>query len=225
MISRGETFNMSIPNLKVNFPDAFNKLIELFKYNRIERLNEIYIATEEKWELNIKRIVKSGAKIKYVLIGEAAPFSLGEVQYFYNEKLESRWRRIVCKAFAGDGNPHLPELELQMLAERGFILIDVLPFVEEYKPTYRSHRRYRDMIRLCSDCYFYKKLNDPRLQWEPEIKIAFGVLNTCRAVSDVYNNSICFPNGQTISITEELTAINRSNYPDSKVLKGIFKLY
>lgn len=215
---------MSMPNLKVDFPDALNKLVELVKHDQIERLNEIYIATEEQWELNIKRIVKSGAEIKYVLIGEAAPFSLGEVQYFYNEKLKSRWRRTVCKAFMGDETLHLPELELQMLAERGFILIDVLPFAEEYKPAHRSHRRYRDMIRLCSDHYFYKKLNDPRLRWGPEIKIAFGVLNTCRAVSDVYNEYISFPNGQTIKITEELTAINRSNYPDSKVLKDILKI-
>ncbi|MBP2628921.1 MAG: hypothetical protein H6Q68_3632 [Firmicutes bacterium] len=29
---------MSMPNLKVDFPDALNKLVELVKHDRIERL-------------------------------------------------------------------------------------------------------------------------------------------------------------------------------------------
>lgn len=137
--------------LEVEFPEALNKLIKRKDNTRIERLNEIFNVTEQKWEMNLQRLITSEVKVKYVLIGEAAPYSEGPVQYFYNENLESNWRNIVYKAFLGKSIiPLLPELRLQALARKGFLLIDVLPFSEQYKSNQRTRKPYKDIIRLCA---------------------------------------------------------------------------
>ena len=120
-------------NLKTEFPEALNKLPKRKDGSRIDRLNEIFNVTEQKWELNLQRLIVNETKVKYVLIGEAAPYSEvdNEIKYFYNEKLESNWRTRIYKAFFGNSTTHsTPELRLQALAQKGFLIIDVLPFAE-----------------------------------------------------------------------------------------------
>jgi hypothetical protein len=214
--------------LETEFPEAVEKLKQLIPNARIGRLNEIFNVTEEKWEKNIGRLTAYNAKVKYLLIGEAAPYTEEgeEVKYFYNEALRPSWRTRVYKAFFKDSNTTDPETQLQAIAQRGFLLIDVLPFSENYsggrRP--RNKRQYQDLIELCAGDYFGTKLEYFRIQWDSDVEVAFGIRLTCRTVKRVLE-SFVLPNGQVIFPDEDTQTVG-DTYGNLRTdsLKRVFKL-
>lgn len=73
--------------LKQIYPSQYEILKELFGPNKIEdrysRLNDIYRACEQAWEKNLNSRLRN-TEIKYLLIGEAAPWTQNDkIRYFY----------------------------------------------------------------------------------------------------------------------------------------------
>jgi hypothetical protein len=103
-----------------------------------KRLREIFQKTEECWAHVIESL--KGKKVNYVLIGEAAPWSGDdeEVSYFYNRAMEggSPFLNNVYKAFCGYEHKAANNTKAEMIdaiSDRGFILIDMLPFALPYR--------------------------------------------------------------------------------------------
>ena len=64
--------------LRQKFADQFEILKSLFPADhftseRIERLDQIFTATEANWQENLRRL--NSIKVKYLLIGEAPPWT------------------------------------------------------------------------------------------------------------------------------------------------------
>lgn len=188
-----------LKRLEDYYADAFHESCKLFDesivLSKLHRLNEIYHVTEEKWEENVQRLLAGNVKIKYLLIGEAAPWSdYGKhVTYFYNGD------------FNGLGDAILPGFSIytldaesvyQQLANKQFILMDSMPFSFSYTSK-REKSAYKQMIKECLG-YLRNKLFDPRLHWESDVKVGFGYKLNARAVMEVMENKLLLPNGQTI---------------------------
>lgn len=104
-----------------NFPKQFNTLNELFKGNITEetktRLNNIFMTCEEKWEDNLRRLHKP---IKYLLIGEAPPWTeKDKVRYFYNT-FDGNWVRRIWRVFFQKSPSNDVDKCLSGLAEKQF---------------------------------------------------------------------------------------------------------
>jgi hypothetical protein len=101
----------SADRLEERFPKAIEKIAELFNYERtamekkLERLNAIYRVTEQKYNENIERLKKIDTQTRYVLFGEAAPWTpAGDVNYFYHNAAGS-WCGRIWNAFFPKGSP------------------------------------------------------------------------------------------------------------------------
>ena len=211
--------------IEMDFPEAL-EVLKVMKKGKIDlcRLNDIYNYTEVKWEENIQRYIAHGTEIQYLLVGEAAPASEGEVSYFYN-KCETSWcRRVTSTFFDNHCPPRRLETEGQLdgLASYGFALIDILPFAVKYSSQERDSVYYMNMIRLCAKGYFLKHINDPRLKWGKDVKVAFAVPKTCTAAKHALGGGFTLPNNQKIEISPALIGTDGTNYPSGKVLRRIF---
>lgn len=210
--------------LELDYPEAFHESYKLFGEGivqaRLPRLNEIYRVTEEKWEENLQRLVANNVKTKYLLIGEAAPWSDEgqEITYFYNGK------------FKGLGGAILPGLSINewdaesiynQVAKKQFVLIDSLPFSFSYKPSIRT--RYQQMMRECLG-YFQGKLFDPRLQWEDDVKVGFGYALSATAFMRIMDHELTLPNGQIIGLNENMIVADKSGFPHTSGFKRVFGL-
>lgn len=211
--------------LEADFPEALEALKAMKKGKiNLARLNEIYTFTETKWEENVQRFIAQDSKIHYLLIGEAAPASEGEVSYFYN-KCETSWcKRITSTFFENYCPPRRldTEGELNDLAMYGFALIDILPFAVKYSSKERDSVLYMNMIQFCARDYFYKRINDPRLKWGRDVRVAFAVPKTCTAAKHALGGWLNLPNNQQIEISPHLIGTDGTNYPSGKVLRRIY---
>jgi hypothetical protein len=194
---------------------------------QLENLNELYCFTEEKWEENVRRLQSKKIRIKYLLIGEAAPSATSKEtsNYFYGDKCKGPWWNAPTKAFlTHTGNR---QIALDELADKQFLLIDTMPFAANFKPIRASKKlrpAYFDLVSLCVESYLKQKINDPRLSWDSEVKLAFGLMYNAKAViAALPKEELLLPTGQTIPLSENLLAI-KANYPNADKLKTIFEL-
>ena len=205
--------------------DYFNGLVALKNLftapkvsPKIDRLNDIYNLTEQKWEENVQRLGANNTKVKYVVIGEAAPYSdSGDVSYFYN-KCESNWCKRITSAFFYYSPDPLTEL-----AKNQFLLIDSMPFAMKYSTNDRKKTEFDNLLKH-SFSYFDKKIKDPRLQWAEDIKVAFAVQYHAYAFWRVCGQSYTFPSGQTVTFENNQIAIDGTNYPSPQELRRVFAL-
>jgi hypothetical protein len=215
-----------LKRLEDDYTEAFHISCKLFGVNNVlnqlPRLNEIYNVTEEKWEANLQRLIANNIKIKYLLIGEAAPWSdEGQhVKYFYNGD------------FNGLGDAILPgfsinavdaETVYRQLASKQFLLIDTLPYSFSYPSTKRNKSEYRQLLKCCLG-YFNTKLFDSRLQWESNVKVGFGYILNAMAVMEVMNNKLLLPNGKSILLNKQMIVADDSKFPHEKGFKRVFGL-
>lgn len=174
-------------------------------------------AAQAKWEENLRRL--RGIKVKCSLIGEAPPWTeVGVVRYFYHN-CDGAWVNRVWKAFFDVPKPADPEEALVQLANKGFLLVDSLPFAVSYSGR-RNKTGYRQLVESCSS-FLTEKINNVRIQWADDVKVALAFKVNGRAVIRSFPDGIRFPTGQVVQLTGELICADRSGYTSPKQLRSV----
>lgn len=210
------------------FRNQFELLTQLFskrsatlKPSRLERLNEIFEVSEDKWVENLKRL--RNYEVKYLLIGEAHPWTdSGEVSYFYN-KFNGSWSHRIWKTFYDDKIPKDAGVALRKLAEKQFLLIDSLPFAMPYTSTIRRNKYYSKLLKACSS-FLLDKINHPSINWSENVRIALAFWLNGEAVIDAYPNGISLPTGQILDLNRKKISADGSGYTNPQKLRVIFGL-
>lgn len=208
--------------LAERFPHQFELLRKLFPKNhctlqRIRRLDEILRVTEAKWEGNLQRL--SGIKVKYLLIAEAPPWTgSGVVRYFYNT-CNGPWVDRIWRTFFDFPKPTDPEKPLKRMAEIGFLLVDSLPFAENFSDR-RSRKIYRQLVKSCSPLLL-ERINDTRIEWADDVRAALAFKLNGLAVMESLPDGIRFPTGQSIRLTNELICADGSGYTSPTLLRSV----
>jgi hypothetical protein len=212
--------------LEDSFPIAYGKLKALFgsiEGSTADCLNNVYKKCEEAWDRNLARL--KGKKVKYVLIGEAAPWPRNDtVKYFYAtfDKGENgkpiTWIRGIWKAFFGDESPSdNVDRSLLGLAEKNFLLVDSLPFAMDYSLIDRNGLPYKTLVKSCLP-YFFSKFQDDRISWSNDVRIAFAFKLNGKALIEALPNGITLSSGQHISFDENMIAATGSGLPTQESL-------
>ncbi len=188
-----------------------------------ERLNQIFVCTEALWDKNLHRL--KGKEVKYLLIAEAPPWTPEnmEIKYFYNKNntVRQNLRGTLWKTFYDLPTPTEPGEIFEAFAEKGFILMDTLPFAVEYK-TIRASPRYGDLIQQCSP-FLYDKINNSCINWSNKPKVALAFRLNGRAIISAYSGEICLKTHK-VELNEDIIAAGGANYPTATNLRRIFCL-
>jgi hypothetical protein len=224
------------PNLKEEFPEQYDKLVLLFGnekvQSKLDRLNIIYASCEKAWKRNLDRL--SNTEVKYLLIGEAPPWSLGDVpRYFYetfdkgdkddngNRKRPIQWIRGLWKVFYPTPPPSDNDESLRMLAESQFLLVDSLPFAFNYESSDRDTTEYKELVRSCRE-YLMMKLNCNGINWSNDCKIALAFKRNGLAVIGSFPEGITLPNGQNVVSGKANIAATGSGFLTTTSLRRIW---
>lgn len=207
------------------FRPQFELLKLLFPYDHfspigLSRLNEIYELAEAKWEENLQRL--SGTKVKYLLIGEAPPWTeAGKgIRYFYST-CDGAWVNRIWKAFFDNQKPNDPEHALAEFARKDLLLVDSLPFAVNYSR--RRGKRYQQLVKSCSP-FLLQKLSDRRIDWADEVRVALAFKINGRAVIQGFPDGIVLRTGQRIHLSEDLICADGSGYTSPRKLREAFNL-
>lgn len=209
------------------FPVGYNTLRSLVGRNHwlnadnndeyMQRMNHIYITCREAWIENLENL--KGKPVKYLLIGEAAPWTcFGEVKYFYNtfsSSLHSLW----WKAFSDESIPS-KDRGLKYLGEQGFLLIDMLPFSIKYESRFRHKPEYRQLINLCKK-HFLNQLQHDSLTWDKKVRVAFAFKLSGEQFIHSYRSILELPKGQTVKLHTDMIAADGSGFTNSQYLRSI----
>lgn len=209
--------------LQAEFPLAIDILRQLFPPAEVDEhfhlLERIYFATEELWGQYLP------AEVKYLLIAEAPPFRpidpVDGVVYFYNQRAHSRTLlRALSAAFNAPAHQEDgTDQTLLYLKEKGFLLIDSLPFAMDYTRK-RKNRKYKELVKVCVGSYLTKKLKNVRCSGD--VKVAFAFKKNAEAVISACTNQHLPVLG--IGVTEAQIAVNLANYTCSQKLREAFHL-
>jgi hypothetical protein len=166
--------------------------------NKIDIIELIYHASEKYWEKNLEYIIKNGIKIKFLLVCEAPPLSEcnddEDVKYFYNPgniSVPQSYLEAVFNVFYPEEREvrarytiQEKQSKLNRIAEKGFLLIDSLPFAMNYSEKMkRSTVTYKKLVKACAASYLCDKLKNPEIPWDNKgVKIAFSVWLNAREV-------------------------------------------
>src|SRR6056297_412605 len=157
-----------------------------------QQLYEIYQKTEDLWCRNLEKI---DTEIKYVLIGEAPPWTFcSSVSYFY-EQPTGPLISTVRKAFK-DEMPKNRAETYDILARNGFLLVDSLPYSMPYTSRQRNSVPYRELVKACSG-WWINKLKKSGKTFSKDLKIALGyywnglqLINALGGETEIKNNRL-----------------------------------
>ena len=114
-----------------------------------------------------------GSSIKYILIGEAPPFSEDDVAYVYNPASKNtHWQTRILKAFGIDEK--YKEDAFAKLREEGFLLIDLFPYPAKFNKV-DGRKAYKELIDLSVEHYLPKLLQLLDDKLNKEVKVAFAM--------------------------------------------------
>ncbi len=211
------------------FYENLEKLQNLFpSINPIEidALRKNFLLTEKYWNYNlgcfvrkqnypIRRFTKE-IVIKYLLICEAPPSS---GNYFYKSTNIGLFKTVWKTFFLNDVCKN-PEDAYWCLLDRGFLLIDTLPYSMIYTSRDRHKIEYADLVKTCLP-YWLNKL-DRYVSFSPDLKIAFGFkLNGLSVIKAC--NQVLPLNSRNYQISESKIAASGSGQPTTKILEQIFE--
>lgn len=152
-------------------------------------LNSIFQFAEAKWQENIDRIVRQKSKVQYLFIGEAPPATRdnnANIRYFYGTN-EGEDCDPINRSFLSESEMKKPvEERLEILANRGFLMIDTMPFAVNFSFASRRNRiAYRILVQQCIQSYMLPHIYNPRIPWADTVKLAFGVKITYAKVAHI----------------------------------------
>jgi hypothetical protein len=213
--------------IHIKYPTEYQALERLFGTNEVEsklpRLNEIYLHAEAMWNEYI-HLIPNG-EVKYLLIAEAPPWSIsGTPKYVLDPDCEARTLlRALCKAFLISSSKTADnEYELKELANKGWLILDTIPFSMDYKGK-RNRKWYDVLIRSSAQSFFTEKLKHPRLVWSKDLHVAFSVKVNARSVLSALNGRLNIGHTET-KLGNYQIAVDGSGYPRGALLREIYKL-
>jgi hypothetical protein len=168
--------NLNLEELNKLFPNQINEETKVI-------LKKIFHNTEKSWISNVSRFPNK--IIKYLLICETPPLN---GTYFYSGA-NTRLFTTVWKTFFIDPICVNPNNAYQCLADKGFLLIDTLPYAMNYKTANRKNPVYDELIQKYLH-WWINKLNSNFI-FAPDLKIAFGFKLNGLSVIKGNGGSIC----------------------------------
>ena len=201
------------------FNEHFEKLNDIFskKHNIPQQrpdLTNIHQNTEKSWKANIHRY--PGEKlIKFLLICEAPPIT---GKYFYSDVNTYLFKQVWKAFFTNPVCPN-PNDAYQCLADRGFLLIDTLPFPVKYQSRHRKKPAYYNLISVCLP-WWLNKLNS-NYKFDFNLKIAFGFKLNALSIIKASNGRIHL-NGVPHPLSSNMIAKSGSGQPTASILSSKF---
>ncbi|HAP95277.1 hypothetical protein [Epilithonimonas hominis] len=195
---------------------------------KLERLKFIYKNTEESWFKNLEHFQDS--EVKYILICEAPPYSESEIPvYFYNE-INRKFNTTIWNTFFDSAKPALEKKYYKKLAEKGFLLIDNLPYSMNFEK-HRKKQAYKSLMKGCLE-WILNKLNNKNLKFSEDLKIVFGFKINGEIFIEVTNGILQLNNGRILNFDKNNIAYDGSGIPNTNALiskffdkKSIYRYY
>lgn len=207
------TFAASLPLLKSLHGEAAISERE----TAIERL---LMETEAAWHANLKRF--NGTVVKYILITEA-PCSDGDTSEYFYTRIFSPFHLKIWKAiFPTEVLPADMETAYQMLADKGFLLVDAIPFSLKYAGK-RDKKGYADLMTYSAGI-LKEKLSNLALSISPDVIVGFAFKVNAQKLIKATGGVLTLSNGTPLILSEKHIAADASGYTNSAMLHGIFGL-
>jgi hypothetical protein len=190
--------------------------------DKISRLKEILEITENCWYKNRDRLKND--EVENILIAESPPWSeSGTPRYFYN-KIESNYHLRIWRTFFPHTNvPSDCEQAYKMLADKKFLLIDTIPYSVKFLSSNRRNVNYSLIVKK-SISWWISKLNDEKLLFSKNVKIAFAFRLNGQVVIEATGGKLILKANQIIPLSADLIAADGSNYTSSDKLRNIYQL-
>jgi hypothetical protein len=185
-----------------------------------KQLKDLLVQTEHNWHANLDRLKNS--KVKHILITEAPCNDAGKSQYFYSAIATSYHQKIWKAIFPDTPLPAGMETAYQMLADKGFLLMDAIPFSLKYAGK-RDKKEYGLLIANSLN-WFQNKLDNQKLKYSGNVKVAFSFKVNGLKMIEATNGQLKLKTGQTSPLTEDLIAADGSGYTNSALVRKIFGL-
>jgi hypothetical protein len=186
----------------------------------LPRLNYIHEHTEALWHNYASQI--PGGRVNFLLIAEAPPWSEKDRPAFAldpDPPVPSGFLTAVRKAF--DCRDQHPTVALPALAERGFLLLDSIPFAMPYASQFRAKVHYDELVRLSAASYMRRKIESSGLSFSPHLRIAFSLKMHARSILKALHRNL-HAGGQAYPLSEDMIAVNGAGYPCSTRLRAAF---
>ena len=137
----------------------------------MEQMKKLAKDCHDFWLNQVKSF--KGSSIKYILIGEAPPFSEDDVAYVYNPASKNtHWQTRILKAFGIDEKSK--EDAFAKLREEGFLLIDLFPYPAKFNKVH-GRKAYKELIDLSVEHYLPKLLQLLDDKLNKDVKVAFAM--------------------------------------------------
>ena len=137
----------------------------------MEQMKNLAKDCHDFWLNQVKSF--KGSSIKYILIGEAPPFSEDDVAYVYNPASKNtHWQTRILKAFGIDEKSK--EDAFAKLREEGFLLIDLFPYPAKFNKVH-GRKAYKELIDLSVEHYLPKLLQLLDDKLNKDVKVAFAM--------------------------------------------------
>lgn len=202
-----------------NLPILYHLFGEEIVARKLVRLKEIFNSTELAWENNLGRYHQT--PIKHILFAEAAPWSeKGKPRYFYNQ-IESNFHQRIWKAIISTQPiPIDVEQSYLMLASRGFLLLDTIPYAMDFSSK-RNKYAYFEIIAQSVN-WWKLKLADEKIIFANQVQVAFAFKVNGQKLVEALNGRLKLKNGLTILLNDEMISADGSGYTNSEKLAKIF---
>jgi hypothetical protein len=157
---------------------------DFFDDNHRNQIMKLAKDCHDFWLKQVKSF--KGSSIKYILIGEAPPFSVDDVAYVYNPvSKNTHWQTRILKAFGIDEKSK--EDAFAKLREEGFLLIDLFPYPAKFNKVH-GRKAYKELIDLSVEHYLPKLLQLLDDKLNKEVKIAFAMKRFGNHINEVLEN-------------------------------------
>ena len=157
----------------------FNK--DFFDKNHRNQIMKLAKDCHDFWLNQVKSF--KGSSIKYILIGEAPPFSEDDVAYVYNPASKNtHWQTRILKAFGIDEKSK--EDAFAKLREEGFLLIDLFPYPAKFNKVH-GRKAYKELIDLSVEHYLPKLLQLLDDKLNKDVKVAFALKRFGHHINEV----------------------------------------
>lgn len=206
------------------FEDNIDVLNNLFGEKEIgqklERLKFIYKNTEESWYRNLENF--KNQDVKFLMICEAPPYSEKHLPIFFYNQINQKLNTIIWKLFFKNDKKPVSELDYyKKLADKGFLLVDNIPFSLNYQSKHRKTKEYKRILEKSLD-NVRGKLNHDNIKLAKDVKIAFGFKLNALKFIEVTGGELELKNNRILVFDESHIAATSSGYPNDTKLSAIF---
>lgn len=204
-----ELFAANLPLLKKLFgTEAIEQQQDLIK--------SLLEETEFCWNKNLDRL--NGRIVERILIGEAPCSGDGVSEYFYKMIFNSYHLKIWKGLYPETPLPDQVKA-YEMLADKGFLLVDSIPFSLKYAGK-RDKKDYSLLLKNGVN-WMVQKLSDKRINYTDDVKVAFSYKANGLKVMEALDGKLPLKKGQSVVLSPSQIAADGSGYTNSRLLGEI----